>query len=100
MSGNVSRDADPRLILARLHGTSGRRTDCARRIKVSESHSFFGQGIDSWRFDEFVSVTPNVFPPQIVNENQNDVRSLLGMEYICDGKKNGQGEQHSEETHV
>ena len=47
-----------------------------------------------------VSVAPDVLPAQIVNENQDDVGALLGMQHIANCEKNDKTRQETEGTHV
>jgi hypothetical protein len=79
MSGNVLRDAEAGLVLARLQiGPRGRADRPC--IELRESHPLAGQPVDVRRFVEAVAVTRQVRPAEIIGQDQDDVGRALRRE--------------------
>ena len=100
MTGDMRCDSDTRLILARLDCATCRRADGPRRVEVCEAYPRFCQCVDPRCFDEIVAVAPDVFPPQIVDENQNDIWTLLSAKSIAAAEKYRQDKKESNGGHV
>jgi hypothetical protein len=83
-----------------LNRASGWGAHRAGRVEVSETHTLFCQCVDPRCFDEIVAIAPNVFPSQIINENQDDIWTLFGVKNIAAADKSCQDEKKSKGSHV
>ena len=100
MAGDMCRDPYPCLVLPGLDRAPCWRADSACGIKVRETHARACQGVDTRCFNKIVVVTTNVFPSQIINENQDDIRTLLRVENAAACEKCDQHQMKSKGTHV
>ena len=73
VTGDVGGDSNACLVLSALHGAAGRRANGSRGIKVSKAHAVLGQLIDVGRIDKIVSVTADVSPTQVIDEDEHDI---------------------------
>jgi hypothetical protein len=73
VAGDVLRDAKARLVLAALNIRARGRADGAG-VELSEAQALLRETVEVRRLVEGVAVAPEVGPPKIVGENEDDIR--------------------------
>ena len=76
MSRDVGGDADASLILTRLNGATCWRANGAGGVEGCKPNPFLGKLIDVRRINDFVTVTGNISPAEIINKDEDDVGAL------------------------
>jgi hypothetical protein len=86
----IDHRVDPvsRSVLTRHQASPRGGTIGGTGVRLFKNQAFLGKRIDIWGWRQIAACKTDIFPPHVIDEDENEIRSIRGVEAKWNDKEN------------